>query len=458
MLSLSLTTCSIYAGKPERQDPTHPDYVPSKFTYCKTNPSTEEHKLRRHKSLHKRHRTSKNQMEENYDNAADFQKDSLCSNYCIAVDTDASIPSGSYGDASFGTGMPVENPLQAPAVQPEFFRSRLEAENNSLRKERDEARKTIHKLKSKFLSYENIISTDGKFKRYTGISKEVYDAIFDAIINPSLPQYCHSKLSFKDQFLMTLIKLRLNIPFENLADQFNCARSSIAGIFKRWITLLHTKLSFLIKWPDHDACQRTLPHTFAQYFPRLTAIIDCTEIFIDRPRNLKARAQVYSNYKKHSTVKFLVACTPQGSISFLSKAWGGRVSDVELVKNSGFISYKYHHPGDQILADRGFTLVDDFAAGCGVELILPSFTKGKKQLSPKEVELSRQIASVRIHVERIIGLVKNRYKILDRSLPTTLIKSISDEANDCDITSVDKLVTVCCALVNLGGGIVYNEA
>ena len=148
MLGLSLTTCSIYAGKPERRDPTHPDYVPSKFTYCKTNPSTEEHKLRWHKSLHKQYRTSKNQMEENYDTAVDFHKDSLCSNYCIAIDTDASIPSGSYGDASFGPGVPVENPLQAPAVQPEFFRSRLEAENNSLHKERDEAMKTIHKLKS----------------------------------------------------------------------------------------------------------------------------------------------------------------------------------------------------------------------------------------------------------------------------------------------------------------------
>ena len=134
------------------------------------------------------------------------------------------------------------------------------------------------------------------------------------------------------------------------------------------------------------------------------------------------------------------------------------MSDVELVKNSGFISYKYHHLGDQILADRGFTLDDEFAAGCGVQLILSSFNKGKEQLSPKEVELSRQIASVRIHVERIIGLVKNKYKILDRSLPTTLIKSISDEANDCDITNEDKLVTVCCALVNLGSGIVYNEA
>ena len=87
--------------------------------------------------------------------------------------------------------------------------------------------KNIHKLKSKFLSNESIISTEGKLKRYNGISQEVFDSIFDAIINPSLPQFILSKLSFKDQFLIKLVKQRRNISFENLADEFNCARSSI---------------------------------------------------------------------------------------------------------------------------------------------------------------------------------------------------------------------------------------
>ena len=84
-------------------------------------------------------------------------------------------------------------------------------------------------------------------------------------------------------------------------------------------------------------------------------------------------------------------------MTFLSKARGGRVSDNELVHSSGYISLKYHQPGDQILADRGFTLVDDFAGYCSVALIIPSFTKGKKQLSANEVETSRKISSVRIH-------------------------------------------------------------
>ena len=83
----------------------------------------------------------------------------------------------------------------------------------------------------------------------------------------------------------------------------------------------------------------------------LTGIMDCFEICIDRPKQLKARAQVYSNYKKHSTVKVFTVCSPLGAVTYLSTAWGGRASDVEMVRASDFISSKYHQPPDQLLAD-----------------------------------------------------------------------------------------------------------
>ena len=220
---------------------------------------------------------------------------------------------------------------------------------------------------------------------------------------------------------------------------------------------MYVKLKFLIEWPDDDASMQTPPNAFRQYFPKPTVIIDCTEIFIDCPKTYKTRAQVYSNYKKQSTVKFLIAFTPLDSISFISKTWGGRVSDIDIVKDSGLINLNLHHHGDQILADRGFILQDEFTPGCRVELIISSFTKGKKQLSAKEVEVSQQTAPVRIHVERVIGLMKNRYKILDCVLPLTLLKTLSEEGVECKIANIDKLFTVCVVLVNLGEGIVYNE-
>ena len=62
---------------------------------------------------------------------------------------------------------------------------------------------------------------------------------------------------------------------------------------------------------------------------------------------------------------------------------------------------------DVVLADRGFTIED--VALCGTKLEIPAFTRGKKQLSQYNVEKSKQLSAVRIHVERIIGTLKNRY-------------------------------------------------
>ena len=81
----------------------------------------------------------------------------------------------------------------------------------------------------------------------------------------------------------------------------------------------------------------------------------------------------------------------------------------------------------------------------GAKLEIPSFTRGKKQLSLDEVEYSQRLSKVRIHIERVIGLLKNKYTILQSTLPVSTLK-----CNDGKETSlIDKIVTVCAALVNL---------
>jgi len=157
-----------------------------------------------------------------------------------------------------------------------------------------------------------------------------------------------------------------------------------------------------------------MPMDFRKNFKQCATIIDCFEVFMERPTNLKARAQTWSNYKHHNTAKFLIGIAPQGAITFISKGWGGRASDVYITENCGILDNLV--AGDLILADRGFNIHVSASLYCA-EVKLPPFTKGKKQLSKAQVDFSRQLSRVRIHVERVIGVVRQKYTILQSTLP-----------------------------------------
>lgn len=171
-------------------------------------------------------------------------------------------------------------------------------------------------------------------------------------------------------------------------------------------------------------------------------IIDCFEIFMEMPSNLKARAQTYSNYKQGNTIKFLIGIAPQGIVTYISEGWGGRTSDKFITENSTF--FNLLKPGDLVLADRGFNIEDSVALTCA-SIKTPAFTRGKTQLCPLDVEKTRKLASVRIHVERVIGLLRQKYAILSSTVPIHYVLSEKHE----QVTTLQKMVHVCCALVNM---------
>ena len=244
-----------------------------------------------------------------------------------------------------------------------------------------------------------------------------------------------------DQFFAVLVKLRLNVPIQFLADRLDCSKAQFSGFFHMWLDAMYHNLKQLIVWPEAQTLQENLPTSFKKHYSKVRCIIDCFEVFIEKPLSLDTRAATFSNYKKHNTLKVLIAISPTGSIVFISKAWGGRVSDKVITQESGFLDHI--EPGDVILADRGFLIGDELAVR-RAKLEIPAFTKGKKQLTQEEVEKSRQLARVRIHVERVIGQLRKKYKILQGVLPITLIKRPTD-----DKPTIDRILVVTAALTNL---------
>ena len=218
---------------------------------------------------------------------------------------------------------------------------------------------------------------DKRTKFYTGLTTfYIFQTVFDFVV-PLLQmlQKIPGKLLLMDEFLMVMMKLRLGLLKEDLEYRFGVSSATVSGIFHKWMDCMYHRLKPCIRWPDKEIVRKTLPTAFKKHYSNVWCITDCTEVFIERPTSLKARAQTYLSYKKHNTIKFLIAITPSGVICFLSRCWGGRVSDKKLTQESGFL--RKLESTDEVMADRGFAIEEELALQ-RAKLTIPASTRGKK--------------------------------------------------------------------------------
>ena len=80
---------------------------------------------------------------------------------------------------------------------------------------------------------------------------------------------------------------------KDLTYMFNVRQATASEIFRGWLPVIAKTLLLLIKWPHKDSLRRNLPKAFRKKYRSCVSIIDCTEVFIERPLNLHARAQTW---------------------------------------------------------------------------------------------------------------------------------------------------------------------
>ena len=272
----------------------------------------------------------------------------------------------------------------------------LEAENESLKKNQA--------ITSPHFRVEQIQHDDHLVRFYTGfISFAVYLAFFEflgEVVNHL--NYWGSKAGTRtrkrirklnpiNQLFLMQVKMRLNLKTEDLAFRFGLSPSQTSRSITTWICFLYHHLKELDWMPTVQQVSGTMPCAFKKKFPNTYAIIDGSEIFIETPSDLHMQSSTWSQYKHHNTTKFLVACTPNGAICYVSPLYVGSISDVELTRMSGFIDQLQDKPGISIMADRGFT-IRDILKELNIELNIPPFMQGRQQLPQEEIQQGRMIA------------------------------------------------------------------
>ena len=305
-------------------------------------------------------------------------------------------------------------------------------EMDYLKAERNEFKDKVEKLHPT----EGILNNPKKLALYTGLkSKELFHQILKVTAQDIKET---NTLSKETQFLIVLMKLKLNLLTTDIAFRFDISRKTVLRTYKIWLPILSSKLQSFICWPSPKALVKYCPDYLKNTeYKNVKCIIDCTEFQMQCPSPQLAKSQAYSNYKSHYTAKVLMAIAPTGHISFISNSWGGRASDKKIAVSE---LMKHIKEGVMVLADRGFNLEEEFTAK-GAFLHVPAYTRGKKQLSKEEVRYSCEVSNVRIHVERCIKQIK-RFYILQHPIPITCMPFL-----DC-------VLVICAALCNMEPSIV----
>ncbi|XP_043190912.1 uncharacterized protein LOC122394111 [Amphibalanus amphitrite] len=312
---------------------------------------------------------------------------------------------------------------------------KLEAEVTSLKEECEQLLNS-----KKHNSFETLKENEEEFKFYTGFPSLAMFMWFVRVLCLGCDLSKISRLSVHNMVLMVLMKLRLGTTNQDLAWRFGVSRSLVSKIVQGTLSPMAAMCRRLIIWPSRESIQANLPLCFR--YPELRkvrVVVDCFEIFTDRPRHLTSRKKMFSSYKHHNTCKVLIGVSPAGAITFLSPVWGGRSSDKKITLSSELIDIL--DPFDVVLADRGFTVSTEMAL-YNLKVLTPAFVRGQAQLPRAEVEKSRLLSRARIHVERVIGRMRTKFRILKSTLPVTMY------------TQVDDVVCVCAGIINLHPSVV----
>lgn len=318
----------------------------------------------------------------------------------------------------------------------------------------EDRKKMLLQISNLTIDYQYFMDNDKRTLFYTGLPTwKLLNHLFKWV-EPFLPEHGNSKLSPFQMFVLTLMKLRLNLLFTDLGYRFQIEVATASRYFHRCVFILSKKFSGskLIFWPDDPYLIVNTPSYFhSQLKDLVTVVIDCFEIFIERSSVLRALAQAWSTYKHHETIKFLIGISMSGAIIFISRGFGGRSSDKEITLKSGILNKLKEN--NLVLADKGF-LIEKEVIEKKAFLHMPCFVKNITQLEPEDVEHTRETANLRIHVERLISTLRRKFNICS---DIARMSAISKQNDYFDNDLYDQIVYICCCLVNLCPSTLPND-
>ena len=226
------------------------------------------------------------------------------------------------------------------------------------------------------------------------------------------------KLHWKTEYLVYCFFVRCNISMTRIAALFGIRRTLVHDIVYGWANMLCDTLAKFFPVPTRSQMLRAYPMSVIKKFghAHIFMLVDATEIFAEVASMKSVNAILYSAYKHHSTLKWLVGCDPIGTVwdDSISDGYPGAVSDPILTTVTKILEQIPF--GCAIEVDKGFLIENDCAL-LGIHCIRPmKMLQGQTQQSKEDVALTQKVGKTRIPVEQINGQMKNSASFFDKRI------------------------------------------
>jgi hypothetical protein len=172
-----------------------------------------------------------------------------------------------------------------------------------------------------------MLSNQKKCKSLCGVSLGFFNQTMESLQG----QFMKSRvLTDKDQLVLYFMKLKTRLSFIAISTIMNVHHTTASKSFCHTLNA-HFEVARKYLWYlTGDEVKATLPDSFKLHYPNTRVIIDASETKIQCPCAVNSSVLCYSHYKSNHTCKWLVGIAPCGLITFMSRAFGGRVTGKDI--------------------------------------------------------------------------------------------------------------------------------
>ena len=262
------------------------------------------------------------------------------------------------------------------------------------------------------------------FRQQLRVTRNTFNQILNMLNHRLVRQQSRFRdpLPLEKILALGLYRLGHGNSYVSIGPSFNVGKATVIEAVQDVVEALYEMRNEHTKFPESEAETRAAIETFQDLsnLPNIVGAIDGSHVRIKAPKD--SAVDYFSRYQQHD---FIIQAVVNGQKLFLDFACGypGSMHDARVLRRSAI--FRGAEGGDILIAptvningqEIGPYLIGDSAYPLSPWLMKP-YPEGTRDRD--EIKFNKELSSARVKVECAFGLIKSRWRILQKRFDSTI--------------------------------------